>query len=202
MIKTVVAICIIISLFYFSCTGVSDKKVEFHKYPLDSVYQKYIVSLHESTVADKAEDKDDSLQAILQNFKRINSLTKWDSIVSKGLDMSLEGGYVDFYYANSRLEKALVRYYGESWQQIKEYYFLDKKPSFVFAKYYHYNAPVYLDSTMAAKEGSDLFFDGDSAKIDLTRTYLLDGEIIKMVSAIEGVPLFKESSKKEAQKKT
>ena len=115
--------------------------------------------------------------------------------------MSLESGCVDFYYANSRLEKALGRYYGESWQQIKEYYFLDKKPSFVFAKYYHYNAPVYLDSATAAKEGSDFFFNGDSSKIDLTRTYPLDGEIIKIVSTIEDVPSFKESSKKEAQKK-
>ena len=56
------------------------------------------------------------------NYRRISAITRWTSIATRGLERSLEGGEAKFYFTGTRLEKIIVRDYGETYQQLTEYY--------------------------------------------------------------------------------
>ncbi len=94
------------------------------------------------------------LKPIRDNFKRINSISKWETINCKELSETIEGGEVKYYYLNNKLEKIITRNYGESFQHLIEYYFLNRQLSFVYDKSYNYNRPMYYDS-IAMKENND-----------------------------------------------
>lgn len=127
----------------------------------------------------------DRLKPIRANFKRINSITKWTSVVRKDLWQTTEGGDAVFYYTGKRLEKIITRRYGEVFQQLSEYYLLDGKCSFVLEKTITYNRPIYYDSA-AMKENSDTeVFDISKSAMVEDRSYFEQGQLIHQLNNVD-----------------
>ncbi|MFT3949504.1 MAG: hypothetical protein QM763_21250 [Agriterribacter sp.] len=123
----------------------------------------------------------DTLESIRANFKRISSITNWNTIDTKDMDAG-EGGEAKFYYKDGRMEKIVVRQLGETFQQLTEYYLLDNKLSFVFEKTYRYNRPIYYDST-AMKENNDTeAFDFKKSTITEDRSYFINNKLIHQIN--------------------
>lgn len=119
------------------------------------------------------------LKPIKENFKRINSITKWDKIERKDVfDKSSEGGEVSYYYSDNKLEKIVAIYYGESGKYISEYYLLDDTLSFVFEQEHRYNRPIYWTPETAKENGDSEAFDLKKSQISEIRSYFEKGKII------------------------
>jgi hypothetical protein len=118
------------------------------------------------------------LKPIRENFRRINSISKWTSVDKKELDKSTEGGEATFYYSNNILEKVVTRHFGETSQQLTEYYLLNGRLSFVFEKSYKYNRPIYYDSTSMKENNDNQAFDFDKSEIVEDRSYFDKGKLI------------------------
>ena len=124
----------------------------------------------------------DRLKPIKENFTRINSATKWTSIVTKSLWESPEGGEIKYYYQNEHIEKIITIHYGETLKQVTEYYLLNGQLSFAYSKHYRYNRPFYYDEN-AMKEGNDTeAFDPSKSRIYENRSYIENGEQIHYIS--------------------
>lgn len=136
----------------------------------------------------------DDLRPIRENFKRINSITKWTTIQKEDLDAPSEGGEATFYYLSGNLEKIISRYFGETFQLLTEYYLLNGQLSFVFEKTYRYNRPFYYDSTSMKENKDNEAFDFKKSEIIEDRSYFEKGKLIhKMNSKNYGSPLAKDS---------
>ncbi len=122
------------------------------------------------------------LKPIRKNFKRINSIANWTSTYNKELDESTEGGEATFYFSDGVLEKIVTRRFGETFQQLTEYYLLNGKLSFVFAKSYKYNRPIYYDSASMKENKDDQTFDSEKSEIVEDRSYLEKGKLIHQVN--------------------
>jgi hypothetical protein len=122
------------------------------------------------------------LKPIRENFKRINSISKWTSVDKKELDESTEGGEATFYYSNNVLEKIVTRHFGETFQQLTEYYLLNEQLSFVFEKSYKYNRPIYYDSTSMKENNDNQAFDFEKSEITEDRSYFDKGKLIHQVN--------------------
>lgn len=133
---------------------------------------------------------EDRLKPIRQNFKRINSITKWSSIKKKDIEgESAEGGEAVFYEQKGRLEKITARLYGEMGQVLTEYYLLNGKLSFVFEKIYTYNRPLFYD-VKAMKENNDTeAFDFEKSEIEENRNYFEKGKLVHVLNSLDcGAP--------------
>lgn len=129
----------------------------------------------EKTVNDHLADR---LKPIQLNLKRIGSIRKWTSIISKDLQGSAEGGEVNYYFQNDTLEKIMTRYFGETGQRVTEYYLLNGALSFVYERLYIYNRPFSYDS-LAMKENKDHeAFSPKKSEIIETRNYFERGRLI------------------------
>ncbi|MBL7742033.1 MAG: hypothetical protein JNN00_01035 [Chitinophagaceae bacterium] len=143
----------------------------------------------------------EKLKPIRENFKRINSTTKWDSIETQELWETTEGGEAKFYYQNGQLEKIATRLFGETFQQFTEYYLLNGQLSFVFEKSYKYNRPMYYDSA-AMKENNDTeAFDFGKAGIMEDRSYFANGQLLHRVNNQNRSSPFSEDYLLEEQKR-
>lgn len=89
------------------------------------------------------EEIKNKINPIKTNFERINSIDKWTKIKTIETDDSAEGGYVNYYYLNEKLEKVVVQKFRESGKFLAEYYVLNSTLSFVFERNITYNAPLY-----------------------------------------------------------
>lgn len=133
----------------------------------DTVYNEYLA---------------DKLKPIRENFKRINSILKWTSLFKKEIDESTEGGEAKFYYTKGNLEKIVTRNFGETFQQLTEYYLLNRQLSFVFEKSLVYNRPIYYDSTSMEDNNDNEAFDSEKSKIIEDRSYFEKGKLIHQVN--------------------
>ena len=133
----------------------------------DTVYNEYLA---------------DRLKPIRENFKRINSIAKWTSTEKKELEESTEGGEATFYYSTGVLEKIVIRHFGETFQQLTEYYLLKGQLSFVFEKSYKYNRPIYYDSTSMKENNDKEAFDFEKSEILEDRSYFEKGKLIHQVN--------------------
>lgn len=125
-----------------------------------------------------ASEQELLIKPIRENFKRINAITRWTSIVKKDLWESTEGGTATFYYSNGNLEKIVVREFGETYQLLTAYYLLKGQLSFTLERNYRYNRPIYYDST-AMKENNDTeAFDMGKATITVIRGYFSNNRLI------------------------
>jgi len=124
----------------------------------------------------------DRLKPIRENFKRINSITKWTSSDTVELWESLEGGEGAFYYLNGVLERIVTRHFGETYQLLTEYYLLNGKLSFVFEKSYKYNRPLFYDSTAMKENNDNQAFDFEKSEIVEDRNYFENGKLIHQLS--------------------
>ena len=122
------------------------------------------------------------LKPIRENFKRINSISKWTSVDKKELDESTEGAEATLYYSNNVLEKIVTRHFGETFQQLTEYYLLNEQLSFVFEKSYKYNRPIYYDSTSMKENNDNQAFDFEKSEITEDRSYFDKGKLIHQVN--------------------
>jgi hypothetical protein len=117
------------------------------------------------------------LKLIRENCRRINLITHWSAVKTEELFETTEGGEATYYNQNGRLEKITTQNFGETYQQIREYYLMDGQLCFVFEKSFQYNRPMYYDTT-AMKENNDTeAFDMDKSKITETRSYFLKGKL-------------------------
>ena len=82
---------------------------------------------------DNAETEKYVQNVVRPNFQRINAISKWAYVEAKDIyDLSTEGAKHTCYYSESGLEKIVVKLYGETGAKTIEYYFLDRKLSFVY----------------------------------------------------------------------
>ncbi|AIM37633.1 hypothetical protein KO02_13820 [Sphingobacterium sp. ML3W] len=129
------------------------------------------------------------LKPIRANFKRINSIANWTSIITEDIWESTEGGVAKYYYLNGTLEKILSRHLGETGQLLTEYYLQDGQLSFVFEKSYQYNRPIYQDATLMKELGDTEIFDMAKSQITEDRNYFENGELIHQFSNLDcGAP--------------
>lgn len=111
------------------------------------------------------------LKLIRENCRRINLITNWSAVKTEELSETTEGGEATYYYQNGRLEKITTQNFGETFQQLREYYLMDRQLCFVFEKSFQYNRPMYYDTT-AMKDNNDTeAFDMDKSKITESRSY-------------------------------
>ena len=157
-----------------------------------SFAQKQKVILKESQQSETLIENNQTsdIKLIQANFKRINTIGKWSKITQYETDDSADGGYINYYYNNDKLEKIVVRKFGESGQYLAEYYLLKAKLSFVFEKDLKYNVPYYL------KE-----FNYDDSEIIEDRYYYSNNKLINYKSnQDEGAP-FSDSFIKNEEKR-
>jgi hypothetical protein len=122
------------------------------------------------------------LKPIRANFKRINSITNWTTIKTKDIWETTEGGEAKFYYLNGQLEKITTRHFGETFQLLTEYYLLKGELSFVFAKSYKYNRPMYYDSTHMKENNDTEAFDFEKSEIVEDRSYFENGKLLDQLN--------------------
>ncbi len=122
------------------------------------------------------------LKPIRKNFKRINSITKWTSTNKKELTETTDFGEATFYYSNRGLEKIITLQFGETFQQLSEYYLLNGKLSFVFEKSYKYNRPMYYDTTAMNENNDTEAFEFEKSEIIEDRSYFDKGKLIHQIS--------------------
>jgi len=128
-------------------------------------------------------NRQEQLKPIRENFRRINAITTWTAVVKRDLWESTEGGVAAFYYLNGTLEKIIVRHFGEMYQQLTQYYLLNAQLSFVLERTYHYNRPMYYDSTAMKENGDTEAFDIKKSKITIVRGYLRNNRLIHLDSS-------------------
>ena len=157
-----------------------------------SFAQKQKVILKESQQSETLIENNQTsdIKLIQANFKRINTIGKWSKITQYETDDSADGGYINYYYNNDKLEKVVVRKFGESGQYLAEYYLLKAKLSFVFEKDLKYNVPYYL------KE-----FNYDDSEIIEDRFYYLNNKLITYKSNQDDGAPFSDSFIKNEEKR-
>ena len=157
-----------------------------------SFAQKQKIILTESQQSETLieNNQNSDIKLIQANFKRINTIGKWSKITQYETDDSADGGYINYYYNNDKLEKIVVRKFGESGQYLAEYYLLKAKLSFVFEKDLKYNVPYYL------KE-----FNYDDSEIIEDRFYYLNNKLITYKSNQDDGAPFSDSFIKNEEKR-
>lgn len=159
---------------------------------VDTIVKSSIAKLQKDTVALKETYNVDDiivneyltkkLNPIRENFKRINSINNWTSRNKKDLWESTEGGEATFYYLNGVLEKIVAKIFGETFQQLSEYYLLNGKLSFVFEKSYKYNRPMYYDSIVMKENKDTVAFNFEMSEIIEDRSYFENGKLIHQLN--------------------
>lgn len=140
----------------------------------------------------------EELQSVRDNFKRINSIKRWDSLVRKELDQTTELGEATLYYANGKPEKIIARNYGETFQQLTEYYLLNNELSFVFEKEARYNRPIDYDSADMRANNDSQIFNYKLSEVVEDRSYFLDGKLVHQLNNQDcGAPFADDYLRKE-----
>jgi hypothetical protein len=145
----------------------------------------------------------EKLKPIRDNFKKINSITtdNWSSIQTKSLEGTTEGGEATYYYWNADLSKIITKEYGETFQVLTEYYFLNKNLSFVFEKTLKYNRPIYWDKKRMKENNDTEVFDFERSEITEDRNYFEKGKLIHQLSSEDcGAPMSDEYLKVEQKR--
>lgn len=170
--------------------------------PTAAVPAKSNTPIHDTTILQTSFQQTDTayndylisqLAPIRANFKRINSISQWSTTSTKELEESTEGGEAIFYYMNGVLEKIATRHFGETFQQLTEYYLLDGQLSFVFEKALKYNRPIYYDSVAMKENNDNEAFDIKKSEIVENRSYFAHGKLLHQVNNQDcGSPFSKE----------
>lgn len=143
----------------------------------------------------------EQLRPIRANFKRINSTTRWTRTIRKTTAETGEGGYATFYYRGRQLEKIVSRQFGETFQQLDEYYLLKGQLSFVLERSYQYNRPIYYDSTAMKAQNDTEVFDIDQSEIEENRSYFSQDKLLHLVNNQDcGAPWASDFLKEEEQR--
>ena len=159
------------------CQNYNEKKVSHTK---DTIDLKESVKQEDIPVNEYLINQ---LKPIRENFKRLNSIENWTKINVAELWQSTEGGEAKFYYQNENLEKIITRHFGETFQNLTEFYLINGELSFVFEKSYEYNRPIYYDSKAKQENNDSEEFDFDKSEVIEDRSYFKNGELIHKVES-------------------
>ncbi|MBL0183884.1 MAG: hypothetical protein IPP96_16990 [Chitinophagaceae bacterium] len=186
-------------LLFASCNSSQQKDAKVNNQPAITKVDTFHI---DSTFLKEAFQQEDTayneylagrLKPIRENFKRINSITKWTSVDKEDLDESTEGGEATFYYSSGVLEKIATRHFGETSQALTEYYLLNGQLSFVFEKSYKYNRPIYYDSAAMKENKDNQTFNMEKSEVIENRSYFEKGRLLHQVNNQDcGSPFAKE----------
>jgi hypothetical protein len=155
--------------------------------------RKIITESHNKTDTRENEYLKAKLKPIRENFRRINSITKWSSIITKDNNESTEGGEIKFYYLDVGLQKVIASQFGETFQYLQECYLLDGQLSFVVEKSYKYNRSIYYDSASMKENKDTATFAFDKSVITQIRSYFQYDKLIHQIkSQYSGSPFSNE----------
>jgi len=169
--KLTLALTVFLTLHFYGCIAKDNTNRK------DSVR-----NLKQTEIGSKKE----SLKAIQLNFKRINSIPQWDHIKKIELFESTLGGFASYYFSKGKLEKIVAHYYGETFQEIDEYYLSKGELSFVFEKTYDYNRPIYWDTVKMKSLNDKEVFDFEKSTISEQRNYFHSGKLVKQLKSDVG----------------
>ncbi len=175
---------ILISLSLFSCNNsgsvhTQSTVTKVDSFRIDSTILKETFNQEDTTYNEYFTNR---LKPIRTNFKRINSISKWTSVIKEELNQSTEGGEAKFYFSAGVLEKITVRHFGETFQTLTEYYILNEQLSFVFERSYNYNRPIYYDSAVMKENKDNEAFDIERSEVVEDRSYFEKGELLHQVN--------------------
>ena len=180
----IIGSCLFSAIFIISCESINkniSQQNDLTLFAIDSFEN--VIQLQETFKEESDPEEEfsaDKLKRVQENTKRINSIKNWSLIDEKELwetsFETLEGGLAKFYYKDGRLEKIVTRMFGETFQQITEYYLLNEQLSFVFEKSYIYNRPVYYDSVSMKENNDNEVFELEKSKMIEDRTYFENGK--------------------------
>jgi hypothetical protein len=119
---------------------------------------------------------------IRENFKRVNSIENWIEIKQIDIWETTEGGFVNFYFQEHKLEKIITRHFGETAQKLTEYYLLNEELSFVFEKLYKYNRPIYWDSKAKEENNDTEVFEFEKSEIIEDRSYFANEKLLHQIN--------------------
>jgi hypothetical protein len=195
---------LILPIVFLSCDGESSVKAVKSQPPKTNVKSSDTTLLAESHNEQDLVLNDymkEQLAPIRANFKRINSIDEWSLVLQKDLYQSTEGGYVCFYYFNDQIEKIVERNFGESGQNLTEFYLLNGELSFVLERSYNYNRPLYWDSTQMKENNDTEAFNFEQSEIMEDRSYFIKGKMVHtVVSGDCGSPFNQEYLDKEGKR--
>ncbi len=184
LVESVKILSLLIIFSFAACNATDEKaqpvKNELAKKIVDTLIEKNILLKESFNAVDSAAPTNEmeELQPVRENFKRINASRKWTSIIKKDLLETAEGGEATYYYSGNDLEKITLRNYGETFQQLAEYYLLNGQLSFVFERSYRYNRPIYYDSAAMKANDDAETFDFNASEIAEVRSYFNHEKII------------------------
>ena len=140
----------------------------------------------------------EELKSIRKNYHEVNSIDSWTRTIKIDLDESTEGGEAVYFFTGNALRKIIAKLYGETFQQINEYYLLNGKLSFVFEKQLKYNRPMYYDSTVMKENGDNESFDIRRSQYEEDRSYFINDQLVHQQNNQDcGAPFAKDYMKEQ-----
>ncbi len=134
----------------------------------------------------QSKDIDKQIKRVKENFTQVNSVAQWDSIVSRPVFETTQGGEATYYYKKAQLKKISAHQYGELFKAVTEYYLDHDKLSFVYEKTYRYNRPIYWDSVMMKENNDNQVWDIKKSTVTQTRDYFYNNQLIKQITTTSG----------------
>jgi hypothetical protein len=145
----------------------------------------------------KAENNPSLLRAIQANFKEVNSVQKWDSVVHRVVFESGMEGDLSAYYLGGKLYKILVRHHDEVFQKLCEFYLKENELSMVLEK------SIYFDSfnTDVNQRDSIFFVNGRKAVIEIVHSYFVERNLVHQFHSLHSNEYFTPEDFKREQKR-
>ncbi len=143
-----------------------------------------------------ASDIEGKIAQIRKDFSSTNAVKNYVIKEVEDPDQSTDGGVVKYYLQDGVVKKIVAEYFGESGNNLTEYYIKNGKVYFIFDKTEKYNVPYYVDSKWykenEIKNGE--IFDKRKSKFFEKRYYFDENE--KLIRYIDENKKIVENGKK------
>ena len=93
-----------------------------------------------------ASNIEGKITQIRKDFTNTNAVKNYVIKEVEDSEQSTDGGVVKYYFQNGVVKKIVAEYFGESGNNLTEYYIKNGKVYFIFDKTEKYNVPYYVDS--------------------------------------------------------
>jgi hypothetical protein cdivTM_04186 len=141
-------------------------------------------------------DIEGEIAQIRKDFSSTNAVKNYVIKEVEDPDQSTDGGVVKYYLQDGVVKKIVAEYFGESGNNLTEYYIKNGKVYFIFDKTEKYNVPYYVDSKWykenEIKNGE--IFDKRKSKFFEKRYYFDENE--KLIRYIDENKKIVENGKK------
>ena len=143
-----------------------------------------------------ASDIEGKIAQIRKDFSSTNAVKNYVIKEDENSDQSADSGVVKYYFQDGVVKKIVAEYFGESGNNLTEYYIKNGKVYFIFDKTEKYNVPYYVDSKWykenEIKNGE--IFDKRKSKFFEKRYYFDENE--KLIRYIDENKKIVENGKK------